>query len=92
MALFAKYVKNKFSVPLFQCKMRIKNPLHVIVNTVETLGLGVFSVSECKLNSADADPYFHEHNGASSNSLVGFAFLFKPEELVIANGPGNMVL
>jgi len=39
MALFAEYVKNKFSVPLFQCKMRIKNSLHFVVNTVEKLGL-----------------------------------------------------
>lgn len=50
------------------------------------------------MNSADAAAYFHVQHGLLSSSLVGFAFPFKAEVLVIANevvdfnGPNNMVL
>lgn len=76
------------------CKMRIKTPLHFIVNTVETIGLSVSSVSECKLNSADADPYFHVHSIALWDLLFclsqkNWSLL---DEVVDLNGPDNMVV
>lgn len=57
-SLFAKYVKNKFSIPLSQSKMGVRTSLHSIDNTVEMLGLSVSSVWECKLNFGDVDAYF----------------------------------
>lgn len=64
--------------------MGIRTSLHSIDNTVEMLGLSVSSVWECKLNFGDVDAYFHVQHETLSNSLVGFASLFKPEVLVIA--------